>query len=76
MGSVPKSCIRTTELQSQQAGAAYPGWVAGVCPCFLPPKLVHGVGADLQWGERLGNMLGGQLPQLGCWAASCVTAIT
>lgn len=76
MGAVPKSYVRAIELQSQQAGACCPDWVTGVCSCLSQAKQVHGVGADLWQGERLGNALGGQLPQLGCRAASRVIAIT
>lgn len=76
MGAVPKPYVRAIELRRQQAGARCPGWVAGVRPCLSQAQQVHRVGPDPWWGERLGNVLGGQLPQLGCWAASRVITVT
>lgn len=52
MGGVPKSYVRAIELQLQRAGARFPDWVTGVCPCLSQEKQVHRVGADPWQGVR------------------------
>lgn len=63
MGAVPKSYVRAMEFQLQQVVLLAP---AGVCLGPWQGKQVPQVGADPWWGERLGDVLGGQLPQLSC----------